>query len=72
MPEWLIPVLIAGAAIALMLWLLSRVGLLGVYLGTDDVPPPRQKVSRRQTSLSWVATVLAVLVLLSLIYYVFR
>ena len=71
MPDWLTSVLIAGAAIALVLWLLSRVGLLRVYLGIDDVPPPRRKVSRQRTIVACGATLVAVLVLLGLINYVF-
>ena len=71
MPDWLMSVLIGGAALALILWLLSRVGLLRVYLGIDDVPAPPRKVPRQRTIVAWVATVLAVLVLLLLINYVF-
>ena len=71
MPDWLMSVLIVGAAIALMLWLLSRVGLLRTYLEIDDVPAPRRKVSRQRTIVAWVATVVAVLMLIWLISYVF-
>jgi hypothetical protein len=71
MPAQLLSVLIAGAAIALILWLLSRVGALGTYLGTEKVPAPARKVSRSRTIVAWVAMVLAALVLLWLINYVF-
>src|SRR5829696_9123179 len=73
-PDWLPSVVIAGLAIALMLWIPERVApglwrawLTGTPLTTNG---PRRNLSRHRTLAAWIRVVVAVLGVVWLVYYV--
>ena len=65
MPDWA-RLVVAGGAIAAMIWLLSRVGLAGVFLGLEGRPPTRRKVSGQRTIGTAVLAIAAVIILILL------
>jgi hypothetical protein len=79
MPDWLTSALVAGAAIALMVWLMSLVGvspkqLLRALLGDLGTPStavtPKRTAARKPTIAIWVLLILAVVALVLLLRYV--
>jgi hypothetical protein len=78
MPDWLPSAVIAGVAIAVLLWLIHLVvpgdwrllllNLLGLQIQTTA---PRRTVTGRRPLTTWIMVVLAVLAVLWVLYYVF-
>jgi hypothetical protein len=55
--------LVAGVAIVVIIWLLSRVGLAGVFIGRRMNPPPRRTYARKRTIVTAVLAIVAGIVL---------
>jgi hypothetical protein len=75
MPDWLPPLVITVAALALIVWLVELVvpGWLRAWLSGESLPAaaPRRSVSRPRTIATWGAAVLAASVLVWLFTFVF-
>jgi hypothetical protein len=72
--DWLPSLVVAAAAIGLIVWLVERVapGSFQAWLAGSPLPiPPRRTVSRQRRLMTLIALVLALVVLVSVLYYVF-
>ena len=66
MPDWA-RFLVAGLAIVVMIGLLWRVGLAGVFLGLEESGPPRPRDSGQRTIVMAVLAIVAVILLVWLV-----
>lgn len=71
MPAWVTPVVVAVAAIVVIVLLAERVAPGWWLPGWSAKTAPRRKPSKRQALLTLIALVLAVVVLVGILYYVF-
>ena len=71
MPAWVTPLVIAVAAIVVIVLLTERVAPGWWLPGWSAKTAPRRKPSAKRTLVTLFALVLAVLVLIAILYYVF-